>query len=367
MILIKYIVREAFKNQLIVLIILFLVCLCQKFIKMLNLFVDGNVSIYLIFMFIGLSIPELSKLIIPFSVFISVPITFYRLHMHNEILAIYICSIDKYIFIKSILYFAGIISVFSWINMLWLSPYCGYYQNKLLFELNKNVDLIALTEKKFQSLGNEHSVFFIENISKNKMKNIFLVRKNKEALTVIIANQGNICYLSDRLKLIILEKGICYEIYNKHKLCENIYVSKFHHYKTYLDRNFKILHKKNEISYMSVFQLLNSCVYEAHLELHWRLTLLISIIVMPIIATLLFVTIVPNYISCTIFLIFLYVTFFLLHILLRFYFFKNINNPIIWIWGINIMYIIVALVLNLWNSFYIKKLLFLIKRLYIKM
>lgn len=367
MILIKYIAKEICKNQLIVLTILFLVCLCQKFLKMLNLVMDENISIFLIFMCIGLNMPELGKLIIPFSVFISVPITFYRLHMHNEILAMYVCSVDKYIFIKSILFFSGIILIFSTVNMLWLSPYCGHYQNKLLFEIHKNVDLVMLAEKKFQSLNNARSILFIDNIQKNKLNHVFLARKDKDVLTVIIADRGDIYHPSNGLKLIILENGICYEIYNKRKLYGDVCVSKFYQYQICLDRNVEVLCKKNEINYMSIRQLLASFSYEARIELHWRLTLLISVIIMPIIATLLFITITHNYLPFIIFMIFLYVVFFLLHIVLRFHVFLEIINPIIWIWGINIVYFIIACLLSLWNSFYIRNLFIIIKRrVYVK-
>lgn len=355
MILIKYILKETCKINLMVLVILLVVCLCQKFLKMLNLIIYENISIYLMFLCIGLNIPELGKLIIPFSVFLSVPITFYRLHMHNEILAMYACSVDKYIFIKSILFFTGIISVFAWINMSWLSPYCEHYQNKLLFEIRKNIDLMMLTEKKFQLLNNKYLVVFINNIQKKKLNNIFLVRKDKNALTIVVADQGNICNSSNELKLIILNSGICYEIYNKQKLYEDICVSEFLQYQIYLDRHVKKLRIKNKIHCMSMYQLWNADFYEARMELHWRLTLLMSIIIMPMIATLLFIKITSNYFLIVIFMMLLYVIFFFLHILLRFYTFVAIVNPIIWMWGVNIFYIMIIGILNIWNSCYIRK------------
>lgn len=362
MILVKYITKEICKNQLIILVILFLICLCQKFLKMLNLVAHENISVYFIFLCIGLNIPELGKLIIPFSAFISVPITFYRLHMHNEILAMYVCSVNKYVFIKSILFFSAVILIFSIINMSWLSPYCGYYQNKLLFKIYKDIDLMMLTEKKFQLLNNKRLVLFIDNIQNKELNNIFLIQKDKDMLTVVIANQANIHYVSDETTLVMLERGTCYEIYNRKKLYEDIFLSKFFHYQIYLDCNVKILRLKNEINYMSWLQLWNSYAYEARLELHWRFTLLISIVITSIISTLLFINIVPNYFILAIFIVFLYVIFFLLHVLLRFYIFLELSNPIVWMWGCNIFYCIIAGILNVWNSFYIKEMYLKIQR-----
>lgn len=361
MILIKYIVKEVYKNQLIVLLVLFLVCLCQKFLKMLHLIVDENISVFLIFMCVGLNIPELSKLVIPFSIFISVPITFYKLYIHNEILAMYSCAVDKYIFVRSILLCTGIILIFSSINIAWLAPYCGYYQNKLLSEIN-NLDLITFNERKFQSLINKRSIMFVDDIQEKKLRHVFLTRKEKDVLTVITADRGNIYHLYNGSTLIILKKGICYEIHSKKKLYEDIFISKFSQYQTCLDQNIKISRRKNEINCMSMCQLLNSLSSEARIEFHWRLTLLISTVIMPVIAMLLFINIVPNYFLFIMLMIFLYVMFFLSHVLLRFYTFSMIDNPIIWMWGVNIFYFIIAGILNLWNSFYIKRLLLMIKR-----
>lgn len=361
MILIKYIVKEICKNQLIVLTILFLVCFCQKFLKMLNLAIDENIPICLIFLCIGLNIPELGKLIIPFSLFISIPITFYRLHIYNEIIAMYACSVNKYIFIQSVLFFSGIVLIFFGINMLWLAPYCGCYQNKLLSEIYKSVDLTVLTEKKIQLLTNQHLVFYVDNIQERELKNIFLVRKDHNLLTIVIADQGDIYHIFNGLKLITLKKGICYEIYDKQKLYKDICVSKFYKYQVCFDQNVKILHKKNEINYMSMYQLWSSISYEALMEFHWRLTLLVSIIIMPIISTLLFIVVSPNYLSFTIFIFVLHMIFFLLHILLRFYRFLDTDNSVMFIWGINVIYFFIAWFLYFWNSVYIRKLFFIIK------
>lgn len=361
MILTKYIIKELCKNQLIVLVILFLVCICQKFLKMVNLVVDGNISICLIFICIALSIPELGKLIIPFSVLVSVPLTFYRLHVHNEILGMYICAINKCIFIKGTLFFSGIILILSGINVTYVSPYCGLYQNKLLFEMYHNVNLVMLTEKKFQVLINKCLVLFIDDIRKKSLYNVFLSNKDKDIFTTIIAEQAEICYMPNGMKLVNLERGICYEIYNKNKLYEDVFITKFAQYQLCLDQNIKILSLKNKINYMTMCQLWHSSSYEARIEFHWRLILLVSVIIMPMITTLLFITITPNYLFLMILTFFLYVMFFVLQILLRFYMFVDTFNPIIYMWKINIIYFMIIGILNFWNSYYIRKIFFMIK------
>ncbi|WP_331828500.1 LPS export ABC transporter permease LptF [Candidatus Blochmannia sp. SNP] len=362
MIFTKYILKEIFRNQLIILIILFLVCFCQKLIKMLGLIIDGNISICLVFLCLGLNIPEAGKLLIPFSVFLSVLVTFYRLHIYNEIIAMYSCAVDKYILIRSIFLFSGIVVTFAMINIGWLSPYCSSYQSKLLHEIKENINLTILSEKKFQSLSDKYLTLFADSIQEKKLKHVFLVKMNQNKdngmFTIVTSEQGNVDQNPDGSRLIILEKGTYYEIYNKCELYKNVFITDFSKYEMSINNTFKTLLKKNQtiIDHMSIHQLWCSMAPEARVELHWRLTLLISIFIMPIITTLLTITISYNYLSNFLLTIFLYTIFFVLHTLLRSHIILEKTNPIVWMWVINSIYLLIALLLNAWDTSCMKKL-----------
>ncbi|WHL25047.1 MAG: LPS export ABC transporter permease LptF [Candidatus Blochmannia vicinus] len=361
MIFTKYILKEIFRNQLIILILLFLVCFCQKLIKMLGLVIDGNISIYLVFLCLGLYVPEAGKLLIPFSVFLSVLVTFYRLQIHNEIIAMYSCAVDKYIFIRSIFLFSGIVATFAMINVGWLSPYCSSYQNKLLHEIKENINLSVLSEKKFQPLSDKYLTLFADSIQGKKLKHVFLVKMNQDKdngmFTIVTSEKGNVDQNPDGSRLIILEKGTYYEIYNKCGLYKNIFITDFAKYKMSINNTFKTLLKKNKpIDHMPIHQLWFSIAPEARVELHWRLTLLMSIFIMPMITTLLTITISYNYLSNFLLTIFLYTIFFVLHTLLRSHIILEKTNPIAWMWVINSIYLLIVLLLNAWDTSCMKKL-----------
>ncbi|URJ28130.1 LPS export ABC transporter permease LptF [Candidatus Blochmannia vicinus (nom. nud.)] len=361
MIFTKYILKEIFRNQLIILTLLFLVCFCQKLIRMLGLVIDGNISMYLFFICLGLNIPEAGKLLIPFSVFLSVLVTFYRLHIHNEIIAMYSCAVDKYLIIRSIFLFSGIVATFAIINIGWLSPYCSSYQSKLLHEIKENINLTVLSEKKFQPLSTKSLILFADSIQGKKLKHVFLVKtnqnKNNGMYTIMTSEHGNVDQNPDGSRLIILEKGTYYEIYNKCELCEHVFITNFSKYKMSINNTVKTLLKKNKsIDHMSIYQLWYSVAPKARVELHWRLTLLMSIFIMPMITTLLTITISYNYLSNFLLTIFLYTIFFVLHTLLRSHIILEKTNPIVWMWVINSIYLLIALLLNAWDTSCMKKL-----------
>lgn len=349
MILIKYTLNQVFKNQLIILMLLFLVCICQKLIKILGL--ENNVSILLIILYLSLNIPELGKLLIPFSLFLSVIITYYRLHMHNEILAMYSCGINKYILMQSVLLCSIIISCIAFINLSWICPYCKKYQDHISFEIRKNTHFNINVDKKFQLFSNKNLVLLVDTINGKKLNNIFMASKQKNKynniINVITAKQGVVCNNLNNFQSIILNTGTYYKIQNNQKILTEICITNFAKYQISIDCKFDDLKKIHETTdYMSMNQLWNSPLSEAQIEFNWRLTLLMSIFIMPIIALLLVINISYQYSSSFLLSMILYITFFILHILLRFYYISSSINSIIWIWLINLFYLILICLIN---------------------
>lgn len=361
MIFTKYILKETFKNQFIILTLLFLVCFSQKLVKMLGLMIDNNISICLIFLCLGLNIPELGKLLIPFSVFLSVLVTFYRLHVHKEIIAMYSCAVDKYIFIRSMVFFSGIVAIFTMINIAWLSPYCSSCQSRLLYQIKENINSVVLSEKKFQPLATKYLILFSDSIQGNTLKHVFLSKKNpdkdSDMFIIITADQGSVCRNSDGSRSIILEKGTYYEIYNKCELRKDVFITDFSQYAMLINGTFKRLLKKNEsVDHMSMYQLWCSDQLEMRMEFHWRLTLLVSIFIMPMIAVLLITVVSYNYFSNLLATLVLCTIFFIFHILLRSCVLLDTINPIVWMWVINSIYLSIILLLNSWDTSCMKKL-----------
>ncbi|ADV33449.1 putative permease [Candidatus Blochmanniella vafra str. BVAF] len=359
MILIRYIIKEVFRNQLIILILLFLVCICQKLIKIVG--VDNPIPVYLIFLHLTLNIPELGKLVIPFSLFLSVFITCYRFHLHNEILAMYSCAINRFFFVKSIFLYSIIVFIISLINVMWLSPYCEQLRYVTLSSINKNIYSIKLVEKKFLLMLSKHTVFFIKKIKNKNLQYIFIVKKNhhingSNVCVIITANNGDVYNYSNNLKAITLKSGTYYEIHYDQLIFTNIYISDFSRYHTLIDYNMKSPQKGFKIvEHMTISQLIcHDSLPEKYIELNWRFTLLVSIIIMPIIALLLVINISNGYFLNFVLAISLYILFFMLHILLRFSITLDYRDSMLYMGGVNVIYFIIALLMNLGKYQYLR-------------
>lgn len=353
MILTKYIFKKIFRNQLIILILLFFICICQKLIKVFGL--DNNMPIDLIFLYLFASIPELGKLIIPFSLFLSVIITYYYFHIHNEILAMYSCAIKKSFFIQKILLYSLIIAYLALINISWLSPYCEQYRNHILCEMKKNSDFDKLIEKKFQLFSEKKIVLFINRIHDTTLQDIFIVKNKKysdNTVSVMIADQGDVYCQHKYVQSIFLKTGTYYEINRKCAMNSNTYVTNFSRHQILINYNSNLVNKMHaNISNMFTSQLFHDLTVEAQIELNWRLTLLISIVMMPLIAVLLMANISYNYLPHFLLAIILYIIFFLSHILLRSYAILYSSNFILWTGLVNFIYFIIGYLINVWKNF----------------
>lgn len=358
MILIKYIMKEICKNQLIILILLLLACFCQKSIKVLSL--SNSIPIYWIFLYLFLSIPDLGKLIIPFSLFLSVLISCYRLHMHNEILAMYSCAVNKYVLIQSICMYSTVIAILSLINLAYLAPHCEQYKENIFFKMKKNTYFIELIEKKFYLLFDEHLVLFIDNIKNGMLNHVFILKRvqniDKNVFSIITADQGSIHYnFNDKSQLIILKSGMYYEIHNTQLVCIPRFVTYFNQYRTLVHDKYQFLRDVNKsVKHMNINQLLISSELESYIELNWRLTVFISVFIMPMIALFVMMNIAYGYLSNFLLAVVLYVFFYMLHIILYTCSVLNYMNIIILMWIINCIYLIILLLMNVWESFRFK-------------
>lgn len=354
MILILYTLRKVFKNQSIILVLLLLVCICQKLIKLLEL--ENNISVRLIILYLIINIPELGKLLIPFSLFLSVMITYYQLHIHHEILAMYACGISKYTFIYSILLCSIIVSCIAFVNLFWLCPYCVQYQDNILYKVKKNVFLNICIDKKFQRFFDKRLILFVDEIHNKQLRNVFIANKKQNGydstVSVITADHGTIQNDFDNFQLIALNKGIYYEIHSNKNVYTDVCVTSFVQHQILIDCNSIFSKNINKsIDYMSMIQLWNSPLLEAYIEFNWRLTLLVSIFVMPIIALLLMINVSNQYLLSFLLAVFLYVSFFFSHILLRSSYMLFSINSVIWIWLINFIYLTIICFLNFRNKF----------------
>ncbi|MGL9769643.1 MAG: LPS export ABC transporter permease LptF [Sodalis sp. (in: enterobacteria)] len=363
MIITRYLIWETFKNQLTILFVLFLIFFCQKLVRILGAAVDGDIPINLVLSLLGFGVPEMGQLILPLSLFLGLLMTLSRMYTESEIIVMHACGFGKNIFIRAALLLSLITAILAAVNVVWLSPWSSYHQDLVMSEAKANPSMATLVEGQFNPVKKGNSVLFIGNIKDKGFEHIFLAQFkpncNKHP-SVVVADHSYISQRSDGSQLVMLEKGTCYE---GSALLRDFRITDFTQYQAVINHRTVVLDGA-DTEKMSLRQLWRSPEPEVRAELHWRFTLIFSVLIMAIMVVPLSVvnprqgrmlSILPAML--------LYLIFFLLQTSLRFNSAKGKLDPILWMWLTNMVYLAMAMAMNLWDSVLGRRLR---KRLYTK-
>ncbi|UDG81420.1 Lipopolysaccharide export system permease protein LptF [Candidatus Profftia lariciata] len=355
MIIIKYLIRETLKNQIAILFILLLIFFCQKMVRVLSAAVNGEIPINLILPLLGLGVPELAQLILPLSLFLSLLMTLSKMYAYSEIVVMHACGFSKIVLIKTAMFLACITGSFALVNVFWVNPWSSLYACKVIAKAKTNPSLTSIVEGHFQTSKNGNYVLFIGNIKGNYFKNVFLAQLYPQGIQrpfVIVADTGHIQEFSNNFQQVVLDTGTRYE---GTVLLRNFHITNFINYKAIIGYQAVSLRPSNA-DQATMNQLWNSQESSFRAELHWRLTLIFSVFVMALI-----VVAINDVYQCQgrilsmLPAMLLYLIFFLLQSYQRSIASKGYIDPFIRIWAVNIFYFFLAMMLNIWDTLFMRK------------
>lgn len=354
MILIRYLIKEALKIQFVIFSILFLLFFSQKIINILNIIAYGNISQNLFFLLLFLNFPEIIKLILPLSLALGLFLSYEKHYIQNEITIIYASGLGKQILLKITLIVIFINIVISLVNIGWISPIAIKNQENLLNN-SKNISILnSIFEKKINVIKDQNIVLYVKKIKKNKFDSVFISELNSinsKNSFIIIAKKGKLLSNKDKNYTLILKNGTFYKGFLTIK---NFYITKFKKLRIII--NYKnIFNKKNNIKTKNLLSLFKSKKINFKIELHWRLTLIISILIMGLIVTPLNEI---KFLKKTFKIFFITLTY-LFFFLLQNSVYSNVkekeNNLIFKFWFINFIFLFFSIILNLLNNIKINK------------
>ncbi|XOD70021.1 MAG: LPS export ABC transporter permease LptF [Sodalis sp. (in: enterobacteria)] len=357
MIITRYLVREIFKTQLTILFILLLIFFCQKLVRFLGAAVNGDIPTNIVLSLLGFGLPEMAQLILPLSLFLGLLITLSRMYSESEITVMHACGLGKNILIRASLLLSLVTSLFAAVNVVWISPWSSRHQERLISEVKTNPSIAVLVDGQFKSVERGNAVLFVDNIKNNDFKHVFLAKIKPNGNTrpfVIIADRGHMTQRKDGSKLIILDKGTLYE---GTAFQRDFRITDFNQYQAIIEHKTVPIDRK-DAEQMTLHQLWRSSALKASAEFHWRLTLVVSGLIMAMMVVR-FSMVNPRqgWMLNMLPAMLLYLVFFLLQTSLRSNGAKGKLDPLVWMWVTNAAYLALALVLNLWDRIPARRLL----------
>lgn len=282
MILTRYLTKEVFKSQVAILFILLLIFFCQQLVRVLGSAANGNVPADLVFSLLGLGMPTMAQLMLPLCLFIAILLTFGRLYAESEITVMRACGVGQRILVRVALVLSLFTAGLAAYNALWLSPWAIQKQSTLVEDAKANPTMGALSSGQFMS-SNNNFVLFIDNIKGNQINEVYLFQtapKGQTKPSVITAEKGELKVLPNGDQVLNLKNTQRVE---GTAALPDFRITHFDDYQAYL--GFQATDSKSdEAAALSSEELVKQNSVAAKAELHWRISLILAVLLMALIA-----------------------------------------------------------------------------------
>jgi len=343
-------VRETLKSQLAILFILLLIFFCQKLVRILGAAADGEIPTNLVLSLLGLGVPEMAQLILPLSLFLGLLMTLGKLYTESEITVMHACGLSRAVLVKAALVLALFTGVVAAVNVMWAGPWSSRHQDQVLADAKANPGMAALAQGQFQQASDGNSVLFIEGVDGKNFNNVFLAQlrpKGNARPSVVLADSGQLSQHKDGSQVVTLNSGTRFE---GTAMLRDFRITDFQNYQAVIGHQAVAL-DPTDTEQMNMRTLFNTDNPRASAELHWRLTLIFAVVMMALmVVPLSVVNPRQGRVLSMLPAMLLYLIFFLLQTTLRSNGAKGKLDPMIWMWAVNLLYLALAVVLNLWDT-----------------
>lgn len=284
MLIFRYLLRETFKSQIAVFIILMAIFITLRFVRVLGDATEGSVPADLVLGFIMLYSPILASLVLPISLFLGVMLAHGRMYVDSEMTVFRACGISEWYVTRVTLFFSLLIGIFTATITLYLAPAAANMEYKLEEKATSSSGLSSVIPGRFQQTGNKEAVIFIHNIDNDTdtLQQVFLsqVKSNEQDIHMIYADTGTVSTNELGEQQLTLFAGNQYE---GNALTNQYQIVTFDEYKVTIDKNTNN-EDRRKLSALSTMELWERNDIEAKAEFQWRLAIPLSLPFLVLIA-----------------------------------------------------------------------------------
>jgi len=164
-------------------LVLLLVLIANQFIHYLNNAASGTITFTAVLEVMSLQVPLLLGYILPLGLFLGILLAFGRLCVDHEMTVMSACGISRTQFLNMIFVVTIILMlIIGWL-MLWEEPVIQRYRVRILTEAMASATIAKLIPGRFQTFANGRWTFYTKKMNKsaNEMEDVFLAGKQTTA------------------------------------------------------------------------------------------------------------------------------------------------------------------------------------------
>ena len=180
MILRNYINKDIYRTSGAILLLLILIFISSRFVKYIQLAVDGTISAKAVFSLLALQIPAIAGFLIPLSFFLAILLNFGRMYSDNELVVMHSFGTGERDLAKMLMPMAGWFAITSAFLSLFLTPWAISQSKTILAEQAAQAKLGVFSAGRFRETANKGIVFVDHKNSDGSITGIFSVSREEK-------------------------------------------------------------------------------------------------------------------------------------------------------------------------------------------
>lgn len=177
----RYLLREVFLGWLAITLILWLILISHRMVRYLAQAAAGELPGDVIFILLGVKTLWLLVYIMPFSLALGIVMGLGRMYRDNEMAALGACGVGPAQLYRPLLAIAVVVAVVLGWMALYLSPAITAYGDRVTREAEQEADVSLFGAGRFNTIRNGRMTFYAEQLSEDKknMENLFVYIRGK--------------------------------------------------------------------------------------------------------------------------------------------------------------------------------------------
>ena len=315
MIIFRYFSREILSTMCMVAAIVLVISVGWRFSGYLNEAAAGLMSKEVLFVLMAYRLPGFLELIIPVSFFLAIMLTYGRLYVDHEMIVLQACGMSARQLVTMTLGMASVVMLLTGGISLWLKPLGERQVERLLQEQENLTEFDTLVPGTFQTLSSGNRVTYTEEVTADgELANVFINEYRDFApgrtrgSATVIAESGKTELDDLGRRFLVLNNGTRYQGRPGGK---DYQVITYEEYGQLVERGDRV-EKERRLSAIPTRDLLGNPDPGFASELHWRISMLLMIPVIALLAVPLsqvnprqgrFTRLVPALILCFLYIV----------------------------------------------------------------
>ena len=271
----KYVLRQLVANSMLLFLLIISIFSLSKSVQLIDLSLNRGLPFIYFFKLISLTLPAIIPVILPIIFSLSILFTYSRMRNDSELVIFESSGASQASLSKPVLFYGIFLTLVSLSFTAFISPSSNQIFKALLYSIKNDYSASLLEEGRFNTIGNEYTIFVKKRHSDGQLSNVFIHdTRNSEKPTTLIAKKGSLIKFDNGTK-ILLENGTQHFYSNIDKKLSVLYFEKY--LLNIMENSSKGLsHKWKSPSERTYKELNNLQAFKA--EIYQRLTLPLNVI-----------------------------------------------------------------------------------------